>query len=292
MRLRTLPLSLAGVLLGALLALADYRVPVLVALLLCVTALLLQILSNLSNELGDVLRGTDNEQRQGPSYGLNGGQLSVRGMKIFIAVTTALCCISGTAMVWLSFGTLLCIESLVLLLLGAAAIIAALRYTLGRNPYGYRGLGDLYVFLFFGLVSVLGAYFVCAHTMHSWYLLLPAASIGCFSTAVLNLNNIRDMKTDAPKRSTVALKLGLHGARIYQTVLTAIGWACMIAYTLLRFPDLRHWLFLLSLPFFIVHLKGVWTQTERGLDRYFPVLTLSTLLFALLAGLGFTAYLW
>ena len=160
MRLRTLPLSLAGVIMGSLLAVADYRVPALVIVLLLLTTAFLQILANLSNELGDVLRGTDTAERQGPSYGLNSGNLSIKEMKGCIAVTVILCCISGTAMVWVSFGTLLCLESILLLLLGLAAIMAAMRYTLGRNPYGYRAMGDLYVFVFFGLVSVLGAYFV------------------------------------------------------------------------------------------------------------------------------------
>lgn len=292
MRLRTLPLSLAGVLLGALLSVAEYRVRFVVVLLLCLTTVCLQILSNLSNELGDVLHGTDTADRQGPSYGLNGGALTVGGMKRLIGLFVVLCCLFGAAMIRVSFGTFLCLESILLLVLGAAAIVAAMRYTLGRNPYGYRAKGDFYVFVFFGLVSVLGAYFVCAHTIHSWMLLLPASAIGFFSMGVLNVNNIRDMRTDAPNRITVAMKLGLHGARIYQTVLISLGWACMTVYTLLRLPDWRHWLFVLTLPLYVVHLRGVWTHTERELDRYLPMLVLSTFAFALLAGAGFTMYLW
>lgn len=292
MRLRTLPLSLAGVLLGSLLAVADYRVRWQVVVLVCITTVCLQILSNLSNELGDVLHGTDTAERQGPGYGLNSGALTVREMKWLIGLFVALCCLSGAAMVWLSFGTLLCLDSVLLLLLGFAAIVAAMRYTLGRNPYGYRAKGDFYVFVFFGLVSVLGSYFVCAHTLHSWLLVLPASAIGFFSVGVLNVNNIRDMATDAPNRVTVAIKLGLNGARVYQTVLVVLGWACMAAYALLRLPDLRHWLFALTLPLYIIHLRGVWTHTERALDRYLPMLVMSTFAFALLAGAGFTAYLW
>ena len=292
MRLRTLPLSLAGVLLGSLLAVADYRVPAPVIVLVCLTTVCLQILSNLSNELGDVLNGTDNADRVGPEYGLNGGALTVKQMKVCIALFVVLCCVSGAAMIWVSFGTLLDIEPILLLLLGAAAIVAAMRYTLGHNPYGYRAKGDIFVFIFFGLVSVLGAYYVCAHTLHSWFLLLPAAGIGAFSVGVLNVNNIRDIKTDAPNRVTVAMKLGEHKARIYQTVLICLGWACMIAYTLLRTPDWRHWLFALTLPLYIVHLRGVWAHTGRELDRYLPMLVMSTFLLSLLMGLGFTAYLW
>ena len=291
MRLRTLPLSLAGVIMGSLLSVADYRVPAVVIVLLLLTTAFLQILANLANELGDVQRGTDTAERKSPSYGLNSGKLSIKEMKACITVTVLLCCISGTAMVWVSFGTLLCLESLLLLVLGLAAILAAVRYTLGRNPYGYRALGDLYVFIFFGLVSVLGGYFVCAHTLHSWLLLLPASAIGLFSVGVLNTNNIRDMKTDFPNRITLAMKLGVHKARIYQTVLILLGWACMVAYTLMRLPDIRHWLYVLTLPLFVIHLRGVWTHTERELDKYLPLLVIASFLFAILSGIGFSAFL-
>lgn len=286
-----MPLSLAGVIMGSLLSVADYRVPAVVIVLLLLTTAFLQILANLANELGDVQRGTDTAERQGPSYGLNSGKLSIKEMKACITVTVLLCCISGTAMVWVSFGTLLCLESLLLLVLGLAAILAAVRYTLGRNPYGYRALGDLYVFIFFGLVSVLGGYFVCAHTLHSWLLLLPASAIGLFSVGVLNTNNIRDMKTDFPNRITLAMKLGVHKARIYQTVLILLGWACMVAYTLMRLPDIRHWLYVLTLPLFVIHLRGVWTHTERELDKYLPLLVIASFLFAILSGIGFSAFL-
>ena len=292
MRLRTLPLSLAGVLMGSFLAVADYKVPAAVVLLVCLTTILLQILANLANELGDVQHGTDTADRVGPEYGLNSGGLTVGQMKGCIGVILALCIASGLAMIWVSFGTLFCMESLILIILGAAAIFAAMRYTMGRNPYGYRAMGDLFVFLFVGVTAVLGAYFVCAHTLHGWLLLLPASAIGLFSVGVLNVNNIRDMKTDAPNRVTVAMKLGLHGARIYQTVLICLGWICMIAYTLLRFPDWRHWLFVLTLPLYIIHLRGVWTNEERALDKYLPMLVMSTFIFALLTGIGYTAYLW
>ena len=291
MRLRTLPLSMAGVLLGILLAVADYRVNPWVAVLIVLTTVFLQILSNLSNELGDVLHGTDTADRQGPQYGLNSGVLSIKEMKWLIAGAATAAALSGLGMIKVSFGTLLGIESLCLILLGAAAIMGAMKYTLGHNPYGYRGLGDFYVFIFFGLVSVLGSYFVSAHTIDTWKLLLPAASIGFFSMGVLNVNNIRDMKTDAANRVTVALKLGLRNARIYQTVLIVLGWAAMATYVLLRFPDIRHWLFVLVLPFFIKHLHGVWTRTDRDLDPMLPLLVISTFAFAILAGVGFVLYL-
>lgn len=283
MRLRTLPLSLAGVLLGCKLALAEWQVKPLVVVLVCLTTVCLQILSNLSNELGDVLRGTDTDERQGPAYGLNSGMLTVEQMRRLIRTFVVLSCVFGAAMIWVSYGTFFCWPSLGLLVLGACAIWAAMHYTLGRNPYGYRGLGDIFVFIFFGLVSVMGAYFVCCHRLDSWTLVLPAAGIGFFSVGVLNINNIRDMKTDAVNRVTMALRMGLRGARIYQTALIVLGWVALVAFAVLavcnRWPG--GWWFLLTLPLFVIHLYGVWTRTDRDLDRFFPLLVFGTFLLAM-----------
>ena len=290
MRLRTLPLSTGGVLLGILLATADFRVNVWVAVLIVLTTVCLQILSNLSNELGDVLHGTDTADRKGPQYGLNGGVLTIGEMKVLIGLFVALCIVSGTAMTLLSFGTLWDMTSILVLLMGAAAIMGAMKYTLGRNPYGYRGLGDIYVFLFFGLVAVLGGYFVACHTLF-WRLLLPGAAIGCFSVSVLNVNNIRDMETDAANRVTVAIRLGEKRAKIYQTVLIVLGWLLMLAYCQLRMFSWWHYLFVLTLPLFVLHLRGLWNRTGRTLDPMLPLLVISTFLFCLLAGIGFCAHL-
>ena len=292
MRLRTLPLSMAGVLLGILLATADYSVDIWTAVLLVLTTVCLQILSNLSNELGDVLRGTDTSDRQGPQYGLNSGEMTVGQMKVLIGIFVGLCMVFGALMTWRAFGTLWELTPILVLMLGAAAIMGAMKYTLGRNPYGYRAKGDIYVFLFFGLVSVLGAYFVCTlgQGLH-WKLLLPASAIGFFSVGVLNVNNIRDMKTDAVNRVTVAIKLGEHRARIYQTVLIGLGWACMIAYCLLCWPSVWHWLWVLTLPLYILHVRGVWSRSGKALDPMLPLLVMSTFALALLAGVGFCAHL-
>ena len=290
MRLRTLPLSTGGVILGILLATADFKVDVWVAVLIVLTTVCLQILSNLSNELGDVLHGTDTEDRQGPQYGLNSGVLSIGEMKVLIGIFVALCIISGTAMTLLSFGTLWDITPILVLLMCAAAIMGAMKYTLGRNPYGYRGLGDVYVFLFFGLVAVMGSYFVASHTLF-WRLLLPGAAVGCFSVGVLNVNNIRDMETDAANRVTVAIRLGERKAKIYQTVLIVLGWIFMLAYCRLRMFSWWHYLFVATLPLFILHLRGVWKRSGRKLDPMLPLLVMSTFLFCLLAGIGFCAHL-
>ena len=290
MRLRTLPLSTGGVILGILLATADFKVDVWVAVLIVLTTVCLQILSNLSNELGDVLHGTDTEDRQGPQYGLNSGVLTIGEMKVLIGIFVVLCIVSGTAMTLQSFGTLWDLTPILVLLLGAGAIMGAMKYTLGRNPYGYRGLGDFYVFLFFGLVAVLGSYFVASHTLF-WRLLLPGAAVGCFSVGVLNVNNIRDMETDAANRVTVAIRLGERKSKVYQTVLIVLGWIFMLAYCQLRMFSWWHYLFVLTLPLFILHLRGVWTRSGKKLDPMLPLLVMSTFLFCLLAGIGFCAHL-
>ena len=290
MRLRTLPLSMGGVILGILLATADFKVNVWVAILIVLTTVCLQILSNLSNELGDVLHGTDTADRKGPQYGLNSGVLTIRQMKVLIGIFVAECIICGTAMTLVSFGTLWEMTPILVLLMGAGAIMGAMKYTLGRNPYGYRGLGDVYVFLFFGLVAVLGSYFVASHTLF-WRLLLPGAAVGCFSVAVLNVNNIRDMETDAANRVTVAIRLGEKKAKIYQTVLIVLGWIFMLAYCQLRMFSWWHYLFVLTLPLFILHLRGVWKRTGKALDPMLPLLVMSTFLFCVLAGVGFCAHL-
>ena len=291
MRLRTLPLSLSGVCLGMMLAASDYRVPWTVILFTALTTVSLQVLSNLSNELGDYYHGTDTKDRLGPSYGMMEGGLTVSEMKMLIGGAIALCIVFGLLMIRSSFGTLLSLESVCLMMLGGAAISGAMKYTLGRNPYGYQGLGDIFVFIFFGLVAVLGSYFVAAHIIPSWIFLLPACTIGFFSIGVLNVNNIRDMETDAENRITVAIKLGEKKAKIYQTVLIVLGWICMIAFCLLRFFDPWHYLFVLTLPLFIMHVKGVWKYSGRELDKMLPLLVMSTFAFALLAGFGFLKFL-
>lgn len=290
LRLRTLPLSLAGVILGVMLAASEYKISGWAALFIFLTTICLQILSNLSNELGDVLRGTDTEERQGPRYGLDQGLVSIPEMKRLISISATMAAVFGMVMVWVSFGTLFCVKSVCLLVLGAAAIWAAMHYTLGKNPYGYRGLGDLFVFIFFGLVSVLGGFFVAAHTISSWWLLLPAAAIGCFSVGVLNVNNIRDMKTDAANRTTVAIKLGERNARRYQTALVCAGWLLLLIFTAFYRFSPWHFFFVVTIPLYVKHLKGIWTLRERALDSMLPLLVISTFILSLILGSTFMIF--
>lgn len=290
MRLRTLPLSLAGVILGVTLAADKTDVSPWTAALIFLTTVCLQILSNLSNELGDTLSGTDSADRQGPKYALGSGDMTIGDIKKLILMFIGLCVISGLAMIQVSFGSLFKTESICLEALGAAAIVGAMKYTLGKNPYGYRGLGDVFVFIFFGLVSVLGGYYVAARELPSLIMLLPASAIGCFSVGVLNVNNIRDMKTDAVNRVTVAIKLGMKGARIYQTILVTLGWALILVFCAVYDFAPGHYIFIITIPLYTKHLQGVWTRSERALDPMLPILVISTFFLSILAGAGFLIF--
>ena len=280
MRLRTLPLSLAGVVCGGALAMGRHGGSDWVWVLVMLTACLLQILSNLSNEMGDHLSGVDGEGREGPNYSMTDGGLTVKQMWKAINTMVVLCAVSGLAMLLVSF-PLLSSYFLILTFLGAAAIWAATHYTLGKDPYGYKGLGDLFVFIFFGLVSVLGSYFVIAHTLDfDEFLLCPAVGMGLLSVAVLNVNNIRDMESDRGIRKTVPLRIGRRAAQWYQTVLILVGTALLCA------PCFRWWL-CFPVGGIAVHLWMVWTRKGKQLDPALPILVISTFLLSLLYSLTF-----
>lgn len=276
MRLRTLPLSLAGVVCGALLAWphAEACMPVWTLVTLLLTTVSLQVLTNLSNELGDHLSGVDGEGREGPNYSMADGGLTVKQMWKAINAMVVVCCVSGLLMVWMSGSPWW------LLLLGAAAIWAATHYTLGKNPYGYRGLGDLFVFIFFGLVSVMGGYFVIAQTLE-WNVMIPACAIGLLSVAVLNVNNIRDMASDKGLRKTIPLRIGSRAAKCYQTVLVLTG------ASLLFFNLPFKWWNAILLSILIAHVVMVWRNDGKKLDPALPILVITTFLFGLSYGLQF-----
>ena len=276
MRLRTLPLSLAGVVCGALLAWphTEACMPVWTLVMLLLTTVSLQVLTNLSNELGDHLSGVDGEGREGPNYSMADGGLTVKQMWRAINAMVVVCCVSGLLMVWMSGSPWW------LLLLGAAAIWAATNYTLGKNPYGYRGLGDLFVFIFFGLVSVMGGYFVIAQTLE-WNVMIPACAIGLLSVAVLNVNNIRDMASDKGLRKTIPLRIGSRAAKCYQTVLVLTG------ASLLFFNLPFKWWNAILLSILIAHVVMVWRNDGKKLDPALPILVITTFLFGLSYGLQF-----
>lgn len=285
-RLRTLPLSLSGILLGSLLAYSAGYFRFTPFLLAIATTLCLQILSNLANELGDLQKGTDNEQRLGPIRSIQSGALSLGEFKRTILLFVILSISCGTALVFTAFDSLFTKDGLSMLILGGAAIIAAIKYTVGKSAYGYRGLGDVFVYLFFGLLSTTGSYFLMAHEIEPG-IFLPASAIGFLSTGVLNLNNMRDIENDkiCGKR-TIPVILGEKNARIYHTILIIGALACMSIYTASRYQSLINLSYLLTLPFLAIHLRKVFLSRGRTLDSQLKCLSLTTLAFALLAGIG------
>ena len=284
-RLRTLPLSVAGIILGSMLAAGDGFFNTPVFCLAIFTTLCLQILSNISNDLGDALKGTDNEQRVGPIRALQAGVLTTRDYRRLIRIFALLSVISGLTLVCIAFRSLT-YKSILILFLGGTAIVSALKYTMWKNPYGYRGLGDLFVFLFFGLLSTLGAYFLMRHSL-GILLLLPATALGFLTTAVLNVNNIRDMENDARcGKNTIPVKIGEKKARIYHCILICGAFICMTFYTLFHPNGIGGFLFFLSLPLFSIHLSKMLTLSGKSLDPQLKFLSISTLLFALLSGAG------
>lgn len=285
-RLRTLPLSLSGIFLGTLLAKANEFFSVLPFVLAVVTTLCLQILSNLANELGDLQKGTDNAERLGPIRSIQSGALSLHEFKRLILIFVILSVISGSALIFTAFDSLFSRDGVMMLLLGAASIVAAIKYTVGKNAYGYHGLGDLFVFLFFGLLSTVGAYFLMTHTISSG-IFLPAAAIGFLSTGVLNLNNMRDIENDRKcGKRTLPVLMGIPMAKAYHFTLIIVAFTCMISYTLHHLHTNVSFIYLLTLPLFLIHLRKVYKNQGKALDPQLKVLSLSTLFFALLAGFG------
>ncbi len=287
LRLRTLPLALSTIFMGSFLSFesGSFRLPVLIWAAL--TTLFLQILSNLANDYGDTLSGADNDERQGPRRMIQQGKISLKQMKQAIIITSALALISGLILIYISLkGAHL--YAFVFFIMGIAAITAAIKYTVGNNPYGYRGMGDLYVFLFFGLMGVGGTYFL--HTGEwDWPVLFPSIAIGFFSTGVLNLNNTRDIETDKKSgKRTLPVIMGRDKASLYHLFLIISGWAAMILWLIKSENGTNGWLTFFSLPVYIKSILAVFqfkNQPER-LDPELRNLSLGTLFFVILYGIS------
>ncbi|HMN04803.1 MAG TPA: 1,4-dihydroxy-2-naphthoate polyprenyltransferase [Flavobacteriales bacterium] len=284
-RPRTLPLAMSGIITGSGVAAFEgaFRWPVFLLALL--TAVLLQVLSNLANDLGDHLHGTDNQQRVGPERAVQSGAISPAAMKRAIWVCGLLSFMSGLALIIHALG--FSITTLLFLLLGLAAIAAAVWYTYGSNPYGYAGLGDISVLLFFGLLGVGGTYYLHALRLTP-IVFFPAVGMGLLATGVLNLNNMRDVENDAASgKRTVAVRLGPARAKAYHAALVLVGFACLVVFTAISFRSWWQYLFIIAFPFFDRHLRTVLKNQEpRALDPQLKVLALTTLIVALLFSLG------
>jgi 1,4-dihydroxy-2-naphthoate octaprenyltransferase len=257
-----------------------------VCLLSLSTTLCLQILSNLANDYGDTIHGADSADREGPKRSVQQGHISQQQMKNAIIVFSALSFINGISLliVALEFGS---IAFYSFLAMGIMAIFAAIAYTNGKRPYGYLGLGDFFVFLFFGVVGVCGTYIL--HSGHfNMLILFPAISCGLLATGVLNVNNIRDIKSDekAGKRS-IPVRLGRSKAKIYHFSLIATAWISIVVFLWLNDGGNSKYLVLLSLPLFVFHLLRLSrAKTSTEIDPLLKQLALSTLFFVVAFGFG------
>jgi len=285
-RLRTLPLALSSVFMGSFLAVASGVFSWSIIALSVVTTLLLQILSNLANDYGDGMKGTDNNMRLGPQRAIQSGSISPKEMKLAIVIFTLLSLVTGIWLIIESFGSDWYL-GLLFLVLGLSAIAAAIKYTVGSKAYGYSGLGDLFVFLFFGLLAVLGTYFLNTLTL-DWLVLLPAISMGFLSTGVLNLNNMRDIENDLKSgKNTLASSMGLGNAKKYHLFLVVGAMIAAIAYSVLNYSSLWNFLYVISFPLFIYQLfRIIKIKEEKLLDPFLKQLALTTLLFTILFGVS------
>ncbi len=288
-RLRTLPLAFSSIITGACLAYTHSQGNFnYLTLALCfITTLLLQVLSNLANDYGDSEKGTDNEDRIGPKRAVQAGLLSFKEIKMGIIIAALLALTTGLYLIYEGTKNLTFNNSLVFLALGLAAIAAAIKYTVGKSAYGYQGLGDIFVLLFFGWVGVGGSYYLLAQSWE-WTVLLPATAIGLLATAVLNLNNMRDRVSDAKSNKiTMAVRLGFDGAKRYHYSLFFAAVLCIMVYGALVTHKTFIFLLVFMLMMFVTHIKKV--STIQVLSEFDPLLkqvALGTFAFSILFGLA------
>ncbi len=287
MRPRTLPLALASIILGTFLAAAAGSFRLGVAVLAGLTAVFLQILSNLANDYGDSMHGADHVERAGPKRAVQTGLISAAAMKRAVIVFALLSAASGLTLLWLAFGAQGVVLFAGFVLLGGAAVWAAINYTAGNNPYGYAGLGDLFVLIFFGWVGVTGSYVLQAQSF-DWLILLPATSCGLLSVAVLNVNNIRDIESDKKAgKISIPVRLGPERARVYHWLLLGGALATAVLYVLFVNNGWGGWLFLLIAPLLWRNGRAVAaTYDPLKLNPLLKQTSLMTLIFVVLFGIG------
>lgn len=286
-RLKTLPLALSNTIMGSALAAGVNEFRWSVFGLAAATTILLQIMSNMANDYGDFVNGKDTAERIGPKRMVQSGEISPKTMLRGIIIIGILTAFSGLSLILVGTEGIDITNILIFAALGVGAIAAAIKYTVGKNPYGYRGLGDIFVFIFFGLVGVIGTYFLHTQTF-SWDLLLPASAMGFLSTGVLNMNNLRDYEADKnANKNTIVVAMGPQKAKLYHLFL--VGGAVLLAviYTVINYNSAWQWLFVLSFPMLLLNLKTVFTY-KNSIELYPELgkLAMGTLLFALSFGVG------
>ena len=282
LRPKTLPLAFAAIVVGTVLAWWQGYFDPLVAALALITAGLLQILSNLANDYGDAIKGSDKPDRIGPLRGMQKGAISLGQMKRALLIVIVLSCISGFGLV--SAATQTMADFVGFLALGGLSIIAAITYTVGKRPYGYQGLGDISVLTFFGWISVMGSWYLQAHTLIP-AIFLPATACGLLATAVLNINNLRDIDSDRENgKHTLVVRLGPVNARRYHAGLLAGALLCFALFNLISLHSLWGWLFLLAAP--LLFKQASYVLRERD-PRAMPPMLERTVKGALLTNLLF-----
>jgi 1,4-dihydroxy-2-naphthoate octaprenyltransferase len=290
-RPRTLPLAVASIMLGNMLAYSQGTFNWIIAILAILTTVALQVLSNFANDFGDSMNGVDNQDRKVALRAVQTGKINREEMKKVVVLTATLSFFMGVGLlayslqdaswdIWMKF-----------LGLGVACIAAAIAYTVGKRPYGYMGLGDLSVFLFFGLVGTMGSYFLQTKTL-PWHIALPAAGCGLLSVAVLNLNNLRDLEND--KRTgkySIPVRIGKTLGFYYQKALLFIGILPFASYHLIAYQigasTISNLLILLGYYPIIIMLRELNpNMTPAEIDPYLKKTALRTLLLILLFGIS------
>lgn len=278
-RLRTLPLSVSGIIVGSFYAMSQAYFNWKIVLFALLTTLGLQILSNFANDYGDGVKGTDNEDRVGPKRAIQSGSISPKQMKKAIAITSFITLLFAVLLIYFAFKESYLLYSLLFLVLGVLAIASAIRYTVGKGAYGYKGYGDLFVFIFFGLVSTFGVYFMFSKTL-DLLLLLPATSIGFLSVGVLNLNNMRDEESDRKSgKNTLVVKNGGAWAKKYHYFLVVSAMVMVVVFAVLNEFHFDQYIFLVAYFPLTSHLMTVYrNKNPKLLDPELKKLAISTFL--------------
>lgn len=287
-RLRTLPLALASIGMGSFLAASSGHFKLEIFAFCALTTILLQVLSNLANDYGDSIHGADNNARKGPQRTVQSGVITKQSMKSAIILFAALAFTSGLMLIYVAFGwstqAFLIFGSI-----GVLAIIAAITYTAGYRPYGYAGLGDISVLLFFGFVAVMGSAYLYEQTVNLLYT-LPALSTGLFSVAVLNLNNIRDIDSDKlAGKNSIPVRIGRNKAVFYHWSLLTLGFLSAMSYLFINDEksSLMQYAIVVVIPLLLKNANAVKSlSSAEQLDPYLKQMALTTLLFVILFGMG------
>lgn len=287
-RLRTLPLSISGIIIGGCFAAYEGAFDPLVFALALLVTVALQVLSNLANDYGDGVKGTDNENRVGPMRAIQSGKITPEQMFEGLKINVLIVIFLTVLLIYFAFGHGYFLYSLFFFVLGGLAVYAALKYTMGDSAYGYKGLGDVFVFIFFGLVSVVGSYFLFTKEFDH-IVILPSIAVGLLSVGVLNLNNIRDIESDTlSNKITMAVRMGKDKSKRYQLLLVISAMILGVVFAILYYHSLWNFLFLLSyIPLTIHVLKIRKAESSSDFDPQLKVLALSTFLFSLLLGIGY-----